>query len=159
MGEVVEEIGGNWNNLTRAQQVSLAQTIAGTRQYSRMMALFDNWEMYEQAKATSTGAAGTLESQNEIKLDSLKKKLEQLAATTESLYLALFDNDSFKGLIDGLTTVVELTAKFIENLGGARSLLLLIGGVAAKSLSDKVGGFVGATVKNRAINKQAREQR
>ena len=158
MGEVVEEIGSNWNNLTRAQQVSLAQTVAGTRQYSRMMALFDNWDMYEDAKKTSQESAGTLESQNEIKLDSLEKKLEQLSATTESLYMALFDNDSFKGLIDGLTTVVELTAKFIENLGGARSLLLLIGGIAAKSFSNKIGDFVGTTIKNRANNKLAKEQ-
>jgi hypothetical protein len=60
MGAVVEEIGNNWDNLTRAQQVSLAQTIAGTRQYSRMMALFDNWEMYESAKSTSQSSAGTL---------------------------------------------------------------------------------------------------
>jgi hypothetical protein len=47
MGEVVEEIGENWDKLSRNQQVSLAQTVAGTRQYSRMMALFDNWDMYQ----------------------------------------------------------------------------------------------------------------
>ena len=68
MGEVVEEIGDKWATLNRNQQTSLAQTIAGTRQYSRMMALFDNWDMYQQSKATSEGAAGALEKQNEIYL-------------------------------------------------------------------------------------------
>lgn len=31
MGEVIEEIGGKWEDLTREQQISLAQTMAGTR--------------------------------------------------------------------------------------------------------------------------------
>jgi TP901 family phage tail tape measure protein len=61
MGDVVEEIGGKWNTLNREQQTSLAQTIAGTRQYSRMMSLFDNWDMYQSAKATSIGSAGELD--------------------------------------------------------------------------------------------------
>jgi TP901 family phage tail tape measure protein len=60
-GDVIEEIGNNWNKLSSNQQVSLAQVIAGTRQYSRMMALFDNWDMYQQAKNTSEGSAGALQ--------------------------------------------------------------------------------------------------
>jgi TP901 family phage tail tape measure protein len=108
MGTVVEEIGNNWNNLTRNQQTSLAQTIAGTRQYSRMMALFDNWDMYQDAKKVSANASGTLGKQNEIALDTLDKKLEQLTTSTEKLYLTLFDNDAFKFLIEGFTSLVDL---------------------------------------------------
>jgi TP901 family phage tail tape measure protein len=60
MGDVVEEIGNNWSSLNREQQVSLAQSIAGTRQYSRMMALFDNWDMYQESLSTSISSLGTL---------------------------------------------------------------------------------------------------
>ena len=42
MGDVIEEIGGKWATLTREQQVSLAQTMAGTRQYNNLLTLFDN---------------------------------------------------------------------------------------------------------------------
>ena len=35
-----------WSSLNRGQQVSLARSIAGRGQYSRMMALFDNWDQY-----------------------------------------------------------------------------------------------------------------
>ena len=33
MGDVIEEIGGKWNTMSREQQVALAQTIGGTRPY------------------------------------------------------------------------------------------------------------------------------
>ena len=66
MGDIIEEIGGKWQTMTREQQTSLAQSIAGTRQYSRMMALFDNWGIYTKALETSANAAGTFNEQNEI---------------------------------------------------------------------------------------------
>lgn len=42
MGKVIEEIGGKWSDLSREQQVSLAQIMAGTRQYNNLLTLFDN---------------------------------------------------------------------------------------------------------------------
>ena len=42
MGNVIEEIGGKWTSMSREQQVALAQTMAGTRQYNNLLSLFDN---------------------------------------------------------------------------------------------------------------------
>jgi TP901 family phage tail tape measure protein len=47
--DVIEEIGNKWTSLSREQQVALSQTMAGTRQYNNLLALFDNWDMYEKA--------------------------------------------------------------------------------------------------------------
>jgi TP901 family phage tail tape measure protein len=44
MGDVMEEIGAKWDTMTREQQVYLAQTMAGQRQYNNLLALFDNFE-------------------------------------------------------------------------------------------------------------------
>jgi TP901 family phage tail tape measure protein len=65
MGEVMEEIGGQWENLTREQQVSLAQTMAGQRQYSNLIALFDNFKEYNRALNIAQNAAGTLQKQQD----------------------------------------------------------------------------------------------
>ena len=46
MGSVIEEIGNKWTSLSREQQVALSQTMAGTRQYNNLLALFDNWDEY-----------------------------------------------------------------------------------------------------------------
>ena len=42
MGVVIEEVGNKWKDLSREQQVALAQVMAGTRQYNNLLTLFDN---------------------------------------------------------------------------------------------------------------------
>ena len=71
MGEVIEEIGNKWDTFSREAQVGLAQAMGGTRQYSNLTALFENWDKYQKALATSQGANGTLQRQQEIYADSI----------------------------------------------------------------------------------------
>ena len=147
-GDVIEEIGNNWNKLSRNQQVSLAQVIAGTRQYSRMMALFDNWDMYQQAKNTSEGSAGALQKQNEIYLDSLEAHLNKLTAEAEELYSTLFDADSLNPWINAFTGVIGLTENFIESIGGGGNLLLALGGIGTTVFGEKISGGIAKAMRN-----------
>jgi len=91
MGEVMEEIGNRWGDLTREQQISLAQTMAGQRQYSNLIALFDNFEQYNKSLTTAQNAAGTLQEQQDIYMDSMAAHLKQLKASTEGIFNSLFD--------------------------------------------------------------------
>ena len=91
MGEVMEEIGNRWSDLTREQQISLAQTMAGQRQYSNLIALFDNFEQYNKSLNTAQNAAGTLQEQQDIYMDSMAAHLKQLKASTEGIFNSLFD--------------------------------------------------------------------
>jgi TP901 family phage tail tape measure protein len=130
MGDVVEEIGNRWNTLSRNQQVALAQTIAGTRQYSRMMSLFDNWDMYEEALNTSKGSAGTLQKQQDTYLESTEAHLEKLGATAEDLYASLFDTEDVNSLIDMLAKLVDGVDNFVEAIGGGAGVLRNFGSIA-----------------------------
>jgi TP901 family phage tail tape measure protein len=103
MGEVMEEIGNKWSSLTREQQVSLAQTMAGQRQYSNLIALFDNFEKYNEALATAQGAAGTLQEQQNIYMDQTAAHLQVLKASMEDIYDSLADTDSINSIIDALS--------------------------------------------------------
>lgn len=42
MDDILQDMGSKWQNLTKAQQVALAQNVAGTRQYTQLVALMDN---------------------------------------------------------------------------------------------------------------------
>jgi len=103
MGEVMEEIGNKWESLTREQQISLAQTMAGQRQYSNLIALFDNFEKYNEALATAQGAAGTLQEQQDTYMDSTAAHLQTLKASMEDIYDSLADTDSINKIIDALS--------------------------------------------------------
>ena len=117
MGEVIEEIGGKWQTLTREQQVSLAQTMAGQRQYSNLIALFDNFQEYNRALNIAQNAAGTLQEQQDTYLESTRAHLNQLKTAVEDLYDSLLNPDSLEPLIDGLAKAASFGAKFVDSLG------------------------------------------
>ena len=60
MGTVIEEVGNKWSKFSEEQQIYIAQTMAGQRQYSNLIALFNNFDKYNEAMSTAGKAAGTL---------------------------------------------------------------------------------------------------
>ena len=107
MGDVIEEVGSKWNSFTREQQVALAQTMAGTRQYNNLIALFDNWNMYTKAIETSKNSTGELQKQQDIYMESTEAHLQQLRTEAERTYKTLFDDTAVKTMTDALTRIIK----------------------------------------------------
>ncbi len=143
MGTVIEEVAGKWETWTSAQQQAVAQSIAGKRQFNNLLALFENWDMYESSLSTSRGAEGTLQKQNEIYLDSIKAKLNELKAASEGLFDNLIDSESTKKLIDVLIWLVEAIDQLAQSLGGLGDILVLLGGVMTKVYSSDISKAMG----------------
>lgn len=158
MGAVVEEIGNKWTTLNREQQVSLAQSIAGTRQYSRMMALFDNWDMYQDAMTTSMESAGTLAKQHATYLESIEAHQEQLRASAEGLYDSIFDSDEIKGVYDVLAGIVTLVDELVQSLGGMPGLLSAAGMLFAKIAKNNIADLITKQQQNRLSQELNRRQ-
>ena len=148
MGDVVEEIGGKWNSLNREQQVSLAQSIAGTRQYSRMMALFDNWDMYEGALKTSKSSAGTLQKQQDEYMKSVQAHLKELGASAEGLYSSLFDRESMNSMLETLTKIVDAVDNFVEAIGGGSGVLKTFGAIAFNVFNKQIANSISRAAIN-----------
>lgn len=148
MGEVMEEIGGKWGDLTREQQVYLAQTMAGQRQYNNLLALFDNFEEYNKALNTAQNAAGTLQKQQDIYMGSTAAHLEVLKASVEDIYDSLADTDSINGLIDGLSTAATFTANLVDGLGGGGAVLRSLGAIGVTVFSEQIAKGLNTTITN-----------
>ena len=43
MDIILDEMGAKWQTLSKDQQVALAQTVAGTRQYNQLIGLMANY--------------------------------------------------------------------------------------------------------------------
>lgn len=153
MGQVIEEIGGKWQTLTREQQVSLAQTMAGQRQYSNLIALFDNFQEYNRALNIAQNAAGTLQEQQDTYLESTRAHLNQLKASVEDLYDSLINPDSLEPLIDGLAKATQAGAKFVDALGGGGTVLASLGGIAVNVFSDQLTKGITTFINNLQIAK------
>ena len=158
MGTVMEEVASKWGTWTEAQQQAIAVAMAGKRQYNNLLALFENWDMYENALAVSQNSEGTLESQQEIRMDSLDAKLNKLKATGEGVYNSLFDSDSMKGFIDGLSNVLEMVDHFVQAIGGGGDLLLALGSVATQVFSNQIAGGISNVITNIKLQNDAYKQ-
>lgn len=148
MGKVIEEIGEKWNTLTREQQISLAQTAAGTRQYNNLLALFDNWDMYNEALETSQNAAGTLNEQNAIYLESMAAHIQQLQNANDDLMDSLFNADSFKGWIDAGTMGLGFLSNLVDAIGGGGNALLSLGSIATQVFSKNISQGINTALTN-----------
>ena len=123
MDNILSEIGAKWETLSKDQQVALAQTVAGVRQYTQFVALMDNWDFMGENLATAYGAEGTLEKQQKIYEESWEGARNRLQASVETLYDELLKDDFFIWLTDALSDVVGLIDKIVNSMGGLAGLL------------------------------------
>lgn len=148
MGAVIEQIGSGWQNLTRQQQINLAQVMAGQRQYSNLIALFDNFQQYNKALETAQNAEGTLQSQQDIYMESTAAHLNQLKASVEDIYDSLIDADGMDNIIDDLTTLANLVANFVDSLGGGGQMLKSLGAIGVMAFSTQIAKGINTTITN-----------
>lgn len=155
MGEVIEEIGEKWSSLSREQQIALSQTMAGTRQYNNLLALFDNWDEYTKTLQISQTAFGTLQKQQDIYMESSKAHLEQLEGAWENLFDAFFDNKGMNSFFDMLTSFVNFLGDGLDGIGGGFTFVLGAAGTLTKLLKHQLGPEVAAIISNfRAVKKE-----
>ena len=148
MGTVVQEIGGKWDEWTRSQQLAVAQAAAGTRQYNNLIALFDNWDQYNQALKTSKQAIGTLQEQQDIYMQSTAAKLQVLSTQQQRTFDTLFDTNTFNTLTEALTFVIQQFNDFISGLGSGGAALTYFGSLATQIFSDQIGKSIATTIQN-----------
>ena len=153
MGTVIEEVAAKWGTWTDAQQQAAAVAIAGKRQYNNLIALFENWDMYESALNTSQTSEGTLQKQQDIYMDSIEARLTKLRAASEGLFTNLIDSESTKNLIDVLTWLVEALDTVAKGLGGLGNILQMVGGIATRMFSSQITQGIGQIYTNHQTNK------
>ena len=150
MGQVMEEIGSKWSSFSKQQQVYIAQTMAGQRQYTNLIALFDNYQdKYVSALNTARNASGTLNKQNSVYLEDINTKITQLTTSTEKLWMNLIDTDSFKGIIEGLTTIIQKVDVLFQSLGGGGAILESVSSIALRIMSRSAATEINTFLNNR----------
>ncbi len=70
MDIILEEMGAKWQQLGQDQQVALAKSVAGIRQYNQLIALMDNWDFMKENLKTVENSTGTLQKQADIYAES-----------------------------------------------------------------------------------------
>ena len=158
MGTVIEEVAAKWETWTRAQKQAAAVAMAGKMQYSRLMSLFENWDMYSEALDMSKNSMGELQNQQDIYLQSTEAHLAKMRASFEDLYDSLLDNDSINAVTDAIGFLVNRVTDLVDGLGGGTGVLLNLGSVATRIFSKQIAQSLTTTITNiRNLNSNLKE--
>ncbi len=140
--------------MSREQQVALSQVMAGTRQYNNLLSLFDNWDMYTESLEMSANAAGTLQKQQDIYMQSTEAHLKELKATWQDLYDSAINDDEINGGIDLLRNLVQTFDNFIDSFGGGIKTLGAFGAVFANVFNKQISGAIANFIENQSKMEQ-----
>ena len=138
MGDVTEELMGKWNTMNEATQQAVAIAVAGKRQYTQLLALMNNQDMYKDAMNMATGAEGTLQEQADTQAKSWEAAQKRVKAAAQGIYDSLINDDFFIGLNDSIAGVLGLIEKLIDSMGGFSGVLSGLGMLAFKVFDKQI---------------------
>lgn len=93
--------------LTEAQLMEMVSDIGGKLRTSQLLALINNWDMYESMLNDYRNAYGSADKEIENAMDSWTRKTAVLKNTWTEFIQSSFRTSFFKGIIDGLTSIIE----------------------------------------------------
>ena len=127
MDNILNELGQRWQTLSKAEQVALAQTVGGTRQYTQLIALMDNWESMQENLTTAYSSEGALQQQADIYAESWEGAQKRVQAAWEDIYDSILKDDFFIRLTNAIADVVNTIGDIIDAMGGAAGLISTFG--------------------------------
>jgi TP901 family phage tail tape measure protein len=149
MTEVMSEVGSKWQDWSATQKQAVAIAIGGKRQYTDLMALFENWGgMYADALATSQNAAGTLNTQQAIYMQSLEAAQKKMQTAWEKTFEAMFDEDSMRTVYEILENIGNALGYIVDTLGGGLNTFVTIGALLTNMFSGQIASGISVGLTN-----------
>ncbi len=94
--------------LTEQKLMEMVSDIGGKLRTSQLLALIQNWDMYQSMLGDFADAAGSADKEVENALDSWTRKTEILSNKWAQFISHLVETDTIKGALDGVIGLVEL---------------------------------------------------
>ena len=143
MDSILDEMAAKWQTLAKDQQIALAQTVAGVRQYTQLVSLMDNWDAGDSDSmmanlATARGSSGALDEQAKIYEESWKAASKRVQAALEGIYDTLIDDEAFIVILNNLEKVITHFDNLIDTVGGLRGILTIVGSLMTKLFASQM---------------------
>lgn len=148
MDEILDDLGSRWNTLAQDQKIALAETVAGVRQWTQLIALMDNWDFFKENLAMAQNADGALEQQAEIYAESWEAARDRTKAAAEDIYDSLINPDFYIGVDNMVTPLLSRTADVIDALGGLQGVLAVV----ALGMNKVYGDKIAQSMRDMAVN-------
>lgn len=169
LDEVFLELSSKWDTLDRNTQRYVATIAAGSRQQSRFIAMMDNYERTAELMDIAADSEGKADEQFAKYADTVEYKTNQMEAKWEEFRTSLINSDMFKGVLDGINSLMDRlnNLDFSGFSGKIKLAMIPIAIIAAKTFitnfSNSMKGLgnsftnIGKTITNsltKSINKK-----
>lgn len=133
--------------LTEQQLMEMVSDIGGKLRTSQLLALIQNWDMYQSMLGDFADAAGSADKEVENALDSWTRKTEILHNKWTEFISHLVETDTIKGALDQVIALVEFldsdTGRLVIQLGLLVGVLTLANKGFTALMNSGVGTFFG----------------
>ncbi len=165
-GDVIRDLGGQWDRLTQRQRINIAQVLGMKRRYTDFLALMNNYDLFLKSTTISQNALNDAQIAAQVEVQKLSRRLESVNTLFSEFKVAVGDElvlnivefaESLRESLNNLTSnadeivkLIKFTLKFAGVLLGVTLGLRLMGRalsfIKAKSLFDLALGIgaVGA---------------
>lgn len=140
MDTIIDELGQKWGLISKDQQVALAQTVAGMRQYNNFIALMDNYSTFSGNVEIASNSEGALQEQADIYAEGWEAARDRVRAAAEAIYEKLLDDDFFIDLLNTVEKLITGFDKFLDRIGGLEGLLTSLGAVLTTMFQKQIIG-------------------
>lgn len=110
-GDVLDDVGAAWSTYSSVQQAAISKAMAGVRNQEGFRVLMENYDAATKYMDVAANSAGTAEKKFSAYLDSIEAKTKSLQAAFESLAVNSVSTETFGGIIDATTALVEFADK------------------------------------------------
>jgi len=121
LDDVLIEVGQRWDSINRNQQAYIATTLAGTRQQTRLIALFENFDRTLELIEVSQDSAGAAAIQHAEYMTGLDAATTRLRTSFQQLITSFINSDVIIGAINiingGLELLNTTIGKIVLTLG------------------------------------------
>lgn len=143
--DVLQDLAGRWQDLSRAQQLSISQAMSGTRHYNQFIVLMENWQEVLDASADAQDSQGFAARKNAIVMETVGKQMQRLRETVKSFAL-----DLGKVMLPAMTGTIKVLQMFVNALEYVPDVFkqagvaAAVGGVAFHKVADIISDTTDA---------------
>lgn len=164
MDDLLDQLGEKWNTISNAQQVALAQTVAGVRQYNQLISLMENWDSGDADSMQANleyarEAEGELQRQADIYAESWEAARDRVTAAAEDIYDSLINPDFYINVDNVLTPILTGLAKLIDGAGGLNGVLSASALLMNKAYGKQIAQSMRDLAANIGVLKNSDQQR
>ena len=135
LDDVIYDVGSKWSSLDTVQQKYIATAMAGTRQQTRLISIFQDWDTTMSYVEASMNSNGATIAQYTKKSETITFALNKLTNAWQNFNASLSSSGVIVTILNALTDLVNLASNFSQILVLAGAAFGTIIGV---STIDKV---------------------